>query len=138
MSWKLYRRLQRKGWLRCSSIRRSRIIFRTLSDFTTVAPCQLGFLYFASHRTFVLADILESVRAAIVLSLHDTHFAKGALAYDAEEAEMIKVYYSREAISTDNSQLSCIRTHLDRYRLPACLVGCPCTLVVAGQSSMLC
>ena len=35
MSWKLYRKLQRKGWLRCSSIRRSLIMFRTLSDRTT-------------------------------------------------------------------------------------------------------
>ena len=37
ISWKLYRRLQIKGWFRCSSIRRSRIIFRTLSDRMTIA-----------------------------------------------------------------------------------------------------
>lgn len=36
MSWKLYRKLQMKGWLTCSSIRRSRMMFRTLSDLTTV------------------------------------------------------------------------------------------------------
>lgn len=40
MSWKLYRRLQRKGWFRCSSIRRSRMILRTLSDRTTVTRRQ--------------------------------------------------------------------------------------------------
>lgn len=40
MSWKLYRRLHRKGWLRCSSMRRSRMIFRTLSDRTTVTRRQ--------------------------------------------------------------------------------------------------
>ena len=37
ISWKLYRRLQIKGWFRCSSIRRSLIMFRTLSDRMTVA-----------------------------------------------------------------------------------------------------
>lgn len=35
ISWKLYLKLQRKAWFKCSSIRRSRIIFRTLSDRTT-------------------------------------------------------------------------------------------------------
>lgn len=35
ISWKLYRKLQRKGWSKCSSILRSRIIFRTLSDLIT-------------------------------------------------------------------------------------------------------
>lgn len=38
ISWKLYRKLQRKGWLRCSSIFRSRIMLRTLSDRTTIQP----------------------------------------------------------------------------------------------------
>ena len=37
MSWKLYLRLQMNGWFRCSSIRRSLIMFRTLSDRITVA-----------------------------------------------------------------------------------------------------
>jgi hypothetical protein len=40
MSWKLYRRLQRKGWLRCSSMRRSRMMLRTLSERTTVTQRQ--------------------------------------------------------------------------------------------------
>lgn len=31
MSWKLYRRLHRNGWFKCSSMRRSRMMFRTLS-----------------------------------------------------------------------------------------------------------
>jgi hypothetical protein len=35
ISWKLYRRLHRNGWLSCSSMRRSRMMFRTLSDRTT-------------------------------------------------------------------------------------------------------
>ena len=35
MSWKLYRKLQINGWFTCSSIRRSRMIFRTLSERTT-------------------------------------------------------------------------------------------------------
>jgi hypothetical protein len=35
MSWKLYRKLQMKGWFTCSSIRRSRIMLRTLSERTT-------------------------------------------------------------------------------------------------------
>lgn len=35
MSWKLKRRLHRNGWLRCCSIRRSRMMLRTLSDRTT-------------------------------------------------------------------------------------------------------
>lgn len=35
ISWKLYRKLQMNGWLTCSSIRRSRMMFRTLSDRTT-------------------------------------------------------------------------------------------------------
>lgn len=34
MSWKLYRKLHRNGWFRCSSILRSLIIFRTLSERT--------------------------------------------------------------------------------------------------------
>ena len=34
MSWKLYRRLHRNGWFRCSSILRSLIMFRTLSERT--------------------------------------------------------------------------------------------------------
>src|SRR5277367_2451233 len=38
MSWKLYRKLQMNGWLRCSSILRSRIMFRTLSERTTGKP----------------------------------------------------------------------------------------------------
>jgi hypothetical protein len=36
MSWKLYLKLQMKGWLTYSSIRRSRMMLRTLSDRTTV------------------------------------------------------------------------------------------------------
>lgn len=40
ISWKLYLRLQRKGWFRCSSIRRSRMMLRTLSDRTTVTRHQ--------------------------------------------------------------------------------------------------
>lgn len=35
MSWKLYRKLQMNGWFTCSSIRRSRMILRTLSERTT-------------------------------------------------------------------------------------------------------
>lgn len=35
ISWNEYRKLQRNGWLRCSNIRRSRMMFRTLSDLTT-------------------------------------------------------------------------------------------------------
>lgn len=35
MSWKLYLKLQMKGWLTYSSIRRSRMMLRTLSDRTT-------------------------------------------------------------------------------------------------------
>lgn len=69
---------------------------------------QLGFLYFKGRRTFVLADILERVRAAIVLPFNDANFAKGSLAYDAEETEMIKVYYNGEAVSTRTSQLLCV------------------------------
>ena len=37
ISWKLYRKLQRKGWFSCSSILRSLMIFRTLSERTTVS-----------------------------------------------------------------------------------------------------
>jgi hypothetical protein len=59
-------------------------------------------------RTFVLADILEGVGAAIVLPLHDADLTKGTLAYDAKETEVVKVYCSREAVSTSNSRLSCI------------------------------
>lgn len=36
ISWKLYLKLQMKGWLTYSSIRRSRMMLRTLSDRTTV------------------------------------------------------------------------------------------------------
>ncbi len=38
ISWKLYRKLQMKGWLTYSSIRRSRMMLRTLSDLTTGSP----------------------------------------------------------------------------------------------------
>ena len=36
ISWKLYRRLQRKGWFICANMFRSRMMFRTLSDRTTI------------------------------------------------------------------------------------------------------
>jgi len=49
-------------------------------------------VYIAGRRTFVLADILEGVGAAIVLPFDDADFAKGTFAYDAEEAEVVEVY----------------------------------------------
>ena len=73
---------------------------------------------FASRRTFVLADVLERVGAAIVFPLHDTDFAKGALAYDAEEAKMVEVHCGGEAVSTRNCRLRVGLTLIGKdYRL---------------------
>ena len=80
-------------------MRRSRMMFRTLSDFTTVAQCQLEFVCLWVQRTFVLADVLKGVGAAIVFPLHDADFAKGTFAYDPEETKVVEVYCSREAVS---------------------------------------
>jgi hypothetical protein len=74
---------------------------------------------FASRRTFVLANILESICTAIVFPLYDANFAKGALAYDAEETEVIEVYCNKETVSTrSRSTIRFERTLLGKdYRL---------------------
>lgn len=94
MSWKLYRRLQRKGWLRCSSILRSRIILRTLSDRTTTHH-QSDPLDRRGHcsreRTLIFPDIFQRKGQAGILPLHNADLAKGALSYHAEEPKVIKI-----------------------------------------------
>lgn len=42
-------------------------------------------------RTFIFADVLECVGGPIVFALNDADFAKGALADDTQEAEVIEV-----------------------------------------------
>lgn len=59
-SWKLYRKLQRKGWFKCSSIRRSRIMFRTLSERTT------GRQYSISAGTFAIELIADMFRRTFI------------------------------------------------------------------------
>lgn len=61
ISWKLYLRLHRKGWFRCSSIRRSRMMFRTLSERTTVALQQrLAHVVSRRDRMGFRTDLLPS------------------------------------------------------------------------------
>lgn len=61
-------------------------------------------------RTFILANILERVGGAIIFTLDDADFAKGALAYDAEEAEVVEVHCGGAAVSMCNGYLSCVRS----------------------------
>jgi hypothetical protein len=94
ISWKLYRKLQRNGWFKCSSILRSRIIFRTLSERTTVTSVSYSSLNTVAlklRHTFLFADIFQGKRKACVLPFNDPHFSKCALSNDTQEPEMIEV-----------------------------------------------
>jgi hypothetical protein len=51
----------------------------------SLSPCVRGL-------TFVLADVLERKGEAGVLALDDAHLAKGALADDAQQAEVVEVH----------------------------------------------
>jgi hypothetical protein len=102
MSWKLYRRLQRKGWFRCSSMRRSRMMLRTLSDRTTVTQRQHQALLvrgpaIQSHAvcrpTFIFPYVLERKREAGVFPLDDAHLAEGALANNSQQSEVVEVHF---------------------------------------------
>jgi hypothetical protein len=98
--------LQRKGWLRCSSMRRSRMILRTLSDRTTVTRRQQQVPGnpsswhdaipppSARRLTFVFSYVLERECEARVFALDNAHLAKGALADDAQQAEVVEVHCS--------------------------------------------
>lgn len=86
MSWKLYRRLQRKGWSRCSSILRSRMIFRTLSDRTTGARMSRfsPILLAVQLLTLIFAYILQRKRQASVFALDNADLPESALANDSQ------------------------------------------------------
>lgn len=112
ISWKLYRKLQMKGWLTCSSMRLSLIIFRTLSDRTTVVEVGGQFLALRSrmwkwkrgHRctvpTFILANVFQGKRKTGIFSLDDSNFSKGASADNPEKSEMVQVHWwHRQSVS---------------------------------------
>lgn len=83
MSWKLYRKLQMNGWFTCSSIRRSRMMLRTLSERTTGwqesqhASGLDSRIIFGQCPTFVFPNVFEGERQACVFPLDDPDFAKG-------------------------------------------------------------
>jgi hypothetical protein len=93
ISWKLYRRLQMKGWFRCSSIRRSLIIFRTLSDRITVAAgvSRVGRLGGGEEPTLILADIFQGEGQASIFPLDNAHLPKGALSNDSQQTKVVEV-----------------------------------------------
>lgn len=76
ISWKLYRKLQRKGWFSCSSILLSLMIFRTLSDRTTASRQSLCIEppSLSSGLTLIFTDIFQSKRQAGIFALHDPDF----------------------------------------------------------------
>ena len=98
MSWKLYRRLRRKGWFRCSSIRRSRIILRTLSERTTAhAKVNTSPSSPFIPPTFIFPYVLERKGQAGVLALDYANLAEGSLAHDSKQSEVIEVDWRRIA-----------------------------------------
>ena len=71
------------------------MIFRTLSDRTTVTQRQHGPSLAARRRcrqTFIFSYILERKGEAGVLALDNAHFAKGSLADDSQQPEVIQVH----------------------------------------------
>jgi len=105
MSWKLYRRLQMKGWLTCSSIRRSRMMFRTLSDRTTAGKGKRqhegadrpvhGVRGARGGHTFILSDVLEGKRQSGIFPLDNSYFAESAAADDTKQSEVVEVHWQR-------------------------------------------
>lgn len=97
MSWKLYRKLQMKGWFTCSSIRRSRMILRTLSDLTTIEEKESEVSETLIHQragiqrrqsrcrvhTFIFANVFQSKRQTSVFTLYNSDFAKGTATDDS-------------------------------------------------------
>ena len=78
-------------------MRRSRMIFRTLSDRTTVTQRQHGPSLAARRRcrqTFIFSYILERKGEAGVLALDNAHLAKGALADNAQQPEVVEVHWA--------------------------------------------
>lgn len=77
-------------------MRRSRMIFRTLSDRTTVTQRQRFFSLLANvsgcRQTFIFPYVLERKGEASIFALNDAHFAKGALADDAQQPEVVEVH----------------------------------------------
>ena len=85
-------------------MRRSRMILRTLSDRTTVTRRQQQVpenpsLWHdaipppsARRLTFVFSYVLERECEARVFALDNAHLAKGALADDAQQAEVVEVH----------------------------------------------
>jgi hypothetical protein len=71
------------------------MIFRTLSDRTTVTQRQRGPSLAAGRRcrqTFIFSYILERKGEAGVLALDNAHLAKGSLADDSQQPEVIQVH----------------------------------------------
>lgn len=116
MSWKLYLKLQRKAWLRCSSIRRSRMIFRTLSDRTTtrgneqlMSACIEVFL--RQQHTFFFPNVFQRERQSGVFLLHDTNLAESTFSNHPQQTKLIQVHCALVSPSAANcSQTHSIRT----------------------------
>ena len=97
ISWKLYRKLHRKGWFRCSSMRRSRMMLRTLSDRTTVTWRQRQAAALRRRQggglTLILPDVLEGKGQAGVLPLDDADLAEGSLADYTQQPEVVEIHW---------------------------------------------
>ena len=74
-------------------MRRSRMMFRTLSDRTTGKAVSMTAWTGNPARTFIFADVLESKGIAGILAFDDADFAKGALANHTKESEMVQVHW---------------------------------------------
>lgn len=86
-------------------MRRSRMIFRTLSDRTTariVTTCRL--CWELGGNTLVLPNVLESKRRAGILPLDDANLAERALSHDPQQPEVIKVDWTRTPQVSDTKK----------------------------------
>ena len=89
-------------------MRRSRMIFRTLSDRTTVAHVSCPFdsvsIFQQCTHTFIFAYVLQSKRQVRIFPFHDSYFAKCALPDDSEQFEMVEIDCSQDHISLDRNR----------------------------------
>lgn len=104
MSWKLYRKLHRNGWFKCSSILLSRIIFRTLSDRTTrnrvsdLSNWNAEGVMWGQKHTLLLANVFQREGQPSILSFDNANLSKGTFSDHAKEAEVIEVDWRSSVI----------------------------------------
>jgi hypothetical protein len=55
-------------------------------------PSWASALRLGGRPTFIFSYVLESECEACVLSLDDTHFSKGALSDDSQQAEVVEIH----------------------------------------------